>query len=360
MHVKAAASLRPELKNLLQKLPVRDVSCLGLATASLSALIPVPASAHVKWCTVTNVNDAPVPILTVLSPTFLIVLALFTTLVFLGFLLDGAVARRFPSIVTSGLAHAQQEERLVRVATGAYFICSAYAGRTILTPELQTGNPRIPVLQFAIAFALAWRPTCVLAGLGILALYAIAIEQYGAFHLTDYVFIPCLAVYLGSLSLRSRHLRAIREPVLVAGLAFSLAWTGIEKFLYPQWTSAVITMHPSIALGLPFSLVTVIAGFVEFTLAFYLVTGRGLLRLGGAGYALIFVAAMPAFGRIDVYGHLIILSILAIVALRGVTPMQNALRLTGGGLVTDSVRIVGLYAVTLIVFFISYYAMQST
>ncbi len=336
------------------------IASAATAALLLAILTPEPASAHVKWCTVTNVHDTPISIATVLSPAFLVVLAAFTSLVFLGFLLDGAVARHFPRLVGGSLAYAEQEERLVRTAAGAYFICTAYASRTILTPELHTSDQRIAVLQFAIAFALAWRPTCVLAGLGILALYVVAIRQYGAFHLTDYVFVPCLAVYCISLSIRSRRLRAIREPMLVAGLAFSLAWTAIEKFLYPQWTAAVIAMHPQVALGFPVPLVTVIAGFVEFTLAFYLVTGRGLLRLGGAGYALIFIAAMPAFGRIDVYGHLIILSILAIVVLRGATPMQDALRLTGGSLVADSARIVGFYATSLIVFFTAYYIMQQT
>ncbi len=337
-----------------------DMTRIGTPASCLPVFIPVPAAAHVKWFTVTNVHDAPVPIGSVLSPTFLVVLAAFTSLVFMGFVLDGAVSRRFPRLVASGLAYAKHEERLVRVATGAYFICTAYAGRAILTPELRTSDPLFAVLQFGIAFALIWRPTCVLAGLGVLALYAISIDRYGVFHLVDYVFFPCLALYLVSLAIRSRRLRAAREPVLVASLAFSLAWTAIEKFLYPQWTAAVIATHPSIALGLPYPLVTVIAGFVEFTLAFYLVTGRGLLRLGGAGYALIFIAAMPGFGRLDVYGHLVILSILAIVVLRGATPMQNALRLTGRGLTAEAARMVACYMSTLIGFFVAYYAMQRT
>ena len=104
----------------------------------------------------------------------------------------------------------------------------------------------------------------------------------------------------------------------------------------------------------------VIAGFVEFTLAFYLVTGRGLLRLGGLGYASIFVAAMPAFGKLDVFGHLIILAILGIVVLRGTTRMQNGLHLTGRSLMADSAWIVLLYLLSLSAFFAMYYGMQRT
>ncbi len=91
--------------------------------------------------------------------------------------------------------------------------------------------------------------------------------------MTDYVFMPCLAAYIVSLSLpaaRLARLARLREPLLVSGLAFSLAWTAIEKFLYSQWTDAVVATHPSLEIGLPLGVVVVIAGFVEFTLAFYL------------------------------------------------------------------------------------------
>ena len=69
---------------------------------------------------------------------------------------------------------------------------------------------------------------------------------------------------------------------------------------------------------------------------------------------------MPAFGRVDVYGHLIILSILAIVVLRAATPMQNATHLVGRSLVADSKRIVAFYVISLILFFSAYYATQRT
>ncbi|MBW4025560.1 MAG: hypothetical protein HIU92_21000, partial [Proteobacteria bacterium] len=277
-----------------------------------------------------------------------------------GFMLDGWIARRWPTRLTSGVAHAVIEERLVRVAAGAYFVCISDTGGVILTPELTSSALWIRVVQFAIAFFLVWRPTCILSGLGVAVLYADAIGRYGVFHLTDYVFFPCLAIYLASLSLRSSHLQRLREPLLVGGLAFSLAWTAIEKFLYPQWTAAVVAKYPSIGFGLPTPFVTTVAGFVEFTLAFYLVTGRGLLRLGGLGYALIFIAAMPAFGRLDVFGHLVIVSVLSIVVLRGATPMQDGPHLAGRGVVADSASIALLYLLSLALFFLMYYAMQRT
>ena len=323
-------------------------------------LRPDAAAAHVKWFTPTDVRTAPVPFAAVLSPTFLSVMGLFLLLLLLGFLLDSWIARRWPTWLGSGLSYAATEQRLVRAAAGAYFICGSAAGRMILTPELVTHAPWVATVQFLIAFFLVWRRTCILSGLGVLVLYLDATIRYGVFHLVDYLFLLCLAFYLASLSLRSAHLARLREPLLTGGLAFSLAWTAIEKFLYPQWTIAVIATHRSIAMGLPVTLVTVIAGFVEFTLAFYLVTGRGLLRLGGAAYAMIFLAAMPAFGSLDVFGHLVILATLTIVVLRGMTPMQQRLHLAGRGIVVDTGWIGLLYLLTLALFFAAYYAMQRT
>ena len=340
--------------------PPAVLGSAGFVLLATVLLRPGAAAAHVKWFTPTDVRTAPVPFAAVLSPTFLSVMGLFLLLLLLGFLLDGWIARRWPGWLGSGLSHAATEQRLVRAAAGAYFICASAAGRMILTPELVTHAPWVATTQFLIAFFLVWRRTCILSGLGVLVLYLDAMRRYGVFHLVDYLFLLCLAFYLASLSLRSARLAWLREPLLTGGLAFSLAWTAIEKFLYPQWTIAVIATHRSIGMGLPVTLVTVIAGFVEFTLAFYLVTGRGLLRLGGAAYAMIFLAAMPAFGGLDVFGHLVILATLTIVVLRGMTPMQQRLHLAGRGIVLDAGWIGLLYLLTLALFFAAYYAMQRT
>ena len=65
-----------------------------------------------------------------------------------------------------------------------------HGSRTLLTPELEVARSWIGPLQFAIAAAVSTRPTCILAGLGILALYADGIGKFGLFHMTDYVFFP--------------------------------------------------------------------------------------------------------------------------------------------------------------------------
>ena len=110
---------------------------------------------------------------------------------------------------------------------------------------------------------------------------------------------------------------------MTGALAFSIMWTAIEKFVYPQWTNQILQQHTSMAMGLPPALFIVIAGFVEFTLAFYLATGRGMLRLGSLVLLIVFIAAMPEFGRRDVVGHLPLVAVLG-VPLVGATQRFSA------------------------------------
>ena len=337
---------------------------LGRATirtvVAASAALPAVADAHVKWFTTTDVATPPLRLAVVLTPLFGGVLAAASGTLFCGLLLGGWIAGRWPSFTSPGTKFAPMEQRLIRAATGAYFIFVSSHGGVILTPELKSAGGWVPFVQFVAAMALIWRPTCALAGAIILLLYGYAVDRYGIFHLTDYVFFPALAFYLISLVFPSWRLAAIREPMLTGALAFSLAWTAIEKFVYPQWTFAVVATHPSIAFGLPVPFVVVVAGFVEFTLAYYLIVGRGLVRVGGAVYALIFIAAMPSFGKLDVYGHLVIVATLVITMLRGATPFQLFWHRTNGTIVADAAWITALYWIALVLFFGGYYALQTT
>lgn len=334
---------------------------VGIASGFvLLAGFPSTASAHVKWFTHANVHDATVRPSVLLSPIFAAIFAAAIVLVFAGFLLDGWIATRWPEALKLGGGMRDFEERLIRAATGAYFIFTSSVGGIILTPDLHSDAAWIPALQFGLAVCLIWRRSCIVAGTIIIFLYGYAVHRYGVFYLVDYLFMPALAVFLASLSLPWPRLTRHREVILSAGLAFSLAWTAIEKFLYPQWTDAVITTHPIIGMGEPMPWVVVIAGFIEFTLAFYMITGRGLLRIGGIGYIVVFMGAMAPFGKLDIFGHLIIVAILLITVLRGTTAMQDAFHWRGRGTVFNAAWITALYPVSMALFFAAYYALQRT
>lgn len=338
-----------------------------MAVAAYVELDPVPALAHVKWfCPVADVSRPPIGLGQALTPVFGLVCCVFLLLVFAGFLVDGMVARKWPRLASSGQHYVDTEEKLVRLAVGAFFLLlwdkgafvSWERGDAILTPELMTNTTWIGVLQFAIAVSVAWHKGCSLAAVGIFVLYAYGIVMFGLFHMTDYVFFPSIAVYLALTSIATPGARRLRVPFLSVGLAFSLMWTAIEKFVYPEWTLFILAEHPDLAAGFPRGFVAIVAGFVEFTLAFYVMTGRGLVRFGAAAYASIFIAAIPEFGHLDAVGHIPIVAILVVVGLRGASPLQRLVGVLERGPAANAAAISVLYLASLAGFFMMYYGLR--
>ena len=339
----------------------------GIAAAVLAGAMPGQAAAHVKWfCSIADVRQAPIPLRQVLTPLFGLVCCGFVLLVFAGFLLDDAVAHHWPRLASSGRLHADTEEKLVRLAAGAFFlllwdkgaVVLWERGDAILTPELMMSLRWMGALQLAIAISVAWRRTCILGAAGICILYGYGIEQFGVFHMTDYVFFPGIAAYLALVTIGKPSLTRLRVPLIAGSLAFGLMWTAIEKFVYPDWTLFVVAEHPDLAFGFPWPFVVVVAGFVEFTLAFYVMTGRGLVRVGAAGYAAIFVAAIPEFGHLDAVGHIPIIAILAVVCLRGASPLQRLMRVHACDPIARATVISACYLAALVTFFGMYYGLQ--
>ena len=341
-------------------------SLLALATVALTS---GAAAAHVKWfCTTVDVREMPKALATVASPTFWGALALFTTLVFLGFLIDGVAGRRWPRLVSCGTRFDALEERVVRIAIGAFFLLLWDKGavvpweqgsRALLTPELDVARAWIGTVQLIVALSVTTRFTCVFAAVGILVLYVDGVWKFGLFHMVDYVFFPGIAGYLALSAYATPKAVRLRMPILSGGLAFGLMWTAIEKFLYPQWTLQVVAFHPQFAFGFDPRFAVVMAAFVEFTLAYFIMTGRGLVRFGAAGYALIFLGAVPSFGHLDAVGHIPIVGILLAVCLHGCSPLQQAIRVHGLGRLKNAAAIAGVYVASLGVFFAMYYGLHA-
>lgn len=343
-----------------------SVAVAGAAAAVVASTSA--AEAHVKWfCTIVDVRRAPEALGRVLTPEFAALFALFASLVFFGFLLDGAAARRWPGLASCGSRFDRLEDALVRIAVGAFFLLLWDKGavvpweqgnRALLTPELAVSRGWIDTVQIAIAALCVTRFTCVFAALGICALYGWGIRQFGVFHMVDYVFFPGIAAYLALSSLGVPAAVRARMPILSGTLAFGLMWTAVEKFVYPTWTLNVIAAYPAVAFGFEPSFVVVAAGFVEFTLAFFIMTGRGLVRFGAAGYALIFIAAIPEFGHLDSVGHIPIVGILAAVCLHGATPLQRLCRVQSLSRVPNAAAIAGLYVGSLASVMALYYGLH--
>ncbi len=331
-------------------------TCGALLFVAAALVFPTTASAHVKWFANYDVTTRPKPFPEVATTTFFAIFAAFLAILFLGFLADGWVAKRWPRVLSAGSSFDAIHDKWVRLGTGAFLLCTWTIRLNILTPELHTQTGWIFTIQFLSALFIAWRRTCVLSALGIFALYVYGITRYGMFHMLDYVYFLGIAAYLAGISIS--RISRIRVPVMTGCLAFSIMWTAIEKLVYPQWTAQILQTHSHMTMGIPFGPFIVLAAFVEFTLAFYLATGRGMLRLGSLALLLVFVAAMPEFGRIDVVGHLPLIAILGVPLMRGSSSLQCFWHRPGLGIILNAAAVCLLYTLSLSLFFLTYYGVQ--
>ncbi len=295
------------------------------------AILTKSAEAHVKWfCGAVDVTKPPLALAAVLSPTLLVLGAASMTLVSAGGGLDTLALRRWPSLLGRGRRSEMLEEAPIRFGVGSYMVLlwarigvapwGTAGEEAVLTPELLAQAAWVGWLQLATAVMVVFRPTCPLGGLGMFALYGIGVLDYGLFHMTDYTIFVGLAGYLvlsHPFFDRRPAWQQWRVPLVAASLGFSLMWTGIEKFLYPAWAAVILTAHPIITLSFSASFVTVAAGFVEFSVAFYLLVGRSLLRVDAAIVILVLLAAVPEFGALDTVGHIPFVAMLLVLVLHG-------------------------------------------
>jgi hypothetical protein len=336
--------------------------------------VPDPAEAHVKWfCGVLDLRAPPLPLWTVLSPLFIARAVVFLMLVSAGSFLDAVITGQWPRLAAHSIRLEGAEDFIIRLGVGAYALSlwSALAvvpwakvgDGAILTPDLFDRDLLVSIIQLAVVATLTLRRTCPLAGLGLVALYGIGVARYGLFHMVDYVFFLGLAGYLilsFPYSEQLQRSRLWRVPLLAGTLGFSLMWTAIEKFLYPGWTEIVLAVHPNIAMGFPAPFVTLTAGFVEFSLAFYLVVGRTLLRPGAFLFMMIFISAIPEFGKLDAFGHLPIIAMFLVLILHGPTRLQAKLLPSSTTALRSMSSVAVLYIGSIVIMMAMYYGLQQT
>ncbi|HJS85016.1 MAG TPA: hypothetical protein VJ779_06115 [Acetobacteraceae bacterium] len=335
----------------------------AIPVAALSAiclLAPDRAYAHIKWFCPYDTTVPPLPLADVLTPSFAFIAAGFGALMFVAYVIDGIVERKgwLGSLDRALLGCEPAISVLVRASVCIFFLILWMDGRTILTPELKTTSAWVPWLQLAVAAFTLWRRTLVLAGAGIAVLYMYGVARYGAFHMLDYPIFLGLAAYLGLSAAASPFLSKLRLPVLYFNLVVTMMWGAIEKFGYPYWTFPLLATHKGLAFGMPFGLFMTVAGFVELSLAFFMLTGTALLRASCLALLLIMASAIPEFGKIDAIGHfLIIVTLIAmIIAGRSAIRLPSVIRDRG---VLASSSLLGLaYATTTVGLFAVYYGAQ--
>jgi hypothetical protein len=103
-----------------------------------------------------------------------------------------------------------------------------------------------------------------------------------------------------------------------------------------------------------------LAGFVEFGLAFVMLSSTSLLsRFTAFGLGSIFLLAIYKFGLIDAIGHLLIIAILCVLVLYGPTKGRNFLSLNSKSLWTEAYFMTGLYSLAFVTVFMAYYGLHA-
>ena len=218
----------------------------------------------------------------------------------------------------------------------------------------------IPWFQLALAVCALFRRTLPAVGVGLLLLYVLAVRTYGLFHLLDYIIFLGLGYFFTVVNIKRGKWRQSAFVVLFAGTGITLLWAAMEKFAYPQWTYPVLQSHPHMLLGMQPATYMILAGFMEFGVAFILLGAASIVgRLVALGLQLIFMLAIFKFGLLDAVGHLMIIAILFVLFVRGPTSAREILVLKEKSVWMETYFMTGLYFLAFVVIFISYYGLHS-
>ena len=332
--------------------------CLTL----LCVLLPTIAGAHIKWFYPYDLSETPRNMGDVLSPDFAALYVLSIVCIYVFFFIDRLWYRKkFLNDQLGGLVVSQNIAGwIIRGATAFLFVMLFFYGMQnnalFLTPELHTDLPFIKWAQLAMVVAVFWRVTAPVAGVGILVLYAISIRYYGVYHLIDYMFFLGLAVFLILLPLQDERWARARYVTLFASTGLTIGWGAIEKFAYPQWTYPLLHDQPFLLMGMDPAFYMTLAGFVEFNLAFILLSSASVAsRMLALCLNTVFMLAIYMFGLIDAVGHAIIIAVLVVLAVRGPTTARYFLVLPSKTLWTETYFMTGLYILMLNCLFLAYY-----
>ena len=315
-------------------------------------LTPAAAQAHVKWFCAFDVAGSPVGLLNVLCQDFEQLVALAIGMLVLGGVIEdlplGQAILRSLDRTTSILR--RHTEIIVRLVAICFFIVLGATQNVFLTPELKTDLGFVPLLQLAIAAAMISRRTLPFAALGIAALFCLAVNQYGMFHLMDYPVFLGLAAYFACIGFRRSPFDLRPLDLLRWSAAITLMWASVEKWAYPQWTFPIFVDHPGMSLGIDIAYYMQAAGVVEFTLAFALLGSSLVRRCAAIILAAMFIGAIGEFGIIDAVGHSCIIAVmLAVLADNARAPVRrHAIFLTPIG-----------YSATLAASLVAYYGLHT-
>lgn len=280
-------------------------------------LAPQLAQAHVKWFSNYRYDQKPLSFSELNTATFWSLLLLSAVTIGALVILNFSLGRWRPYRRLNDWlgSYADQAPLIIRVFAGASHLLAWQAG-AMIAPELKLLSPWVGGFQYLIALMLLFRATTPIAGLGMVAVYLIAISQYGLFHLLDYVAYLAVGYYLIVAYARQSKVRATGIPALYAGLGFTLCWVALEKFFYPGWGLQVLQQAQPLTMGLDPHFFLMGCAFVEFCLGYLLIICV-LERPLALTITLVFFTTTSFFGKTELVGHNLIHGILIVFILVG-------------------------------------------
>jgi hypothetical protein len=323
---------------------------------------------HVKWFAPFDVHAAPRPVGEVLSGTFIKFFLASVIGVAVFFWADRTVYRRkLLAALDRRLRRLDDFSILILRLSAAVFLLSVFVLYQVkgvsfyITPELSTTARFVPWLQLALAICALIRPALPAVGVGLLVLFAFAVHDYGVFHLLDYMIFLGLGYFFVVANINRGKWRQSGFVVLYAATGITLLWAAMEKFGYPEWSYALLAAHSDMLLGMSPQTYMMLAGFLEFGLAFVLLGAASIAgRVIAVGLQGIFMLAIFKFGLLDAIGHLMIIAILTVLFVRGPTSAREILVLREKSVAMEAYFMTGLYFLAFVMVFIAYYGLHAT
>lgn len=326
------------------------------------------ANAHVKWFSPYDTSAAPLgiePVITI--PYFGLVFFLSVVFIFFMVFVDTKTQsiNRYINIVRYKQLKQLPEDFVYRVFTLTlivFFACVWTVGDVVLTPELKHSSHWVSAIQVMIIAALMIRKTAKYAGFGIFALWVYGVSKYGLFHLADYMIFLGIAFFMIIGDQKSQYkVSAISFFVLYLLISWTLQWASVEKWVYPGWSYPLLESKPYLTMGFNKEIFMVMAGFVEFTLAFLLLvlTGTGFV-VTALALAGVFILAIVDFGKIDAIGHLAIIVALLVMVIKGPCKLNFMFASLADKPFLRAQKVTVCYVVSLAFFVTIYYGTQFT
>jgi hypothetical protein len=321
----------------------------------------------VKWFAPFDVNAPPKPIGEVLNGQFVKFFLASAVAVCACFWADRTAYRRgVLRALDARLKRLDDLSILILRLSAAIFLIAvwvwylAYGTAFYITPELRAHSAYVPWLQLALALCALFRRTLPAVGLGIFALYGLALRDYSLFHLLDYMIFVGLGYFFTVATIKRGNWRKSGFIVLFAATGITLLWAAMEKFAYPEWSYAMLRLHPDMLMGLQPETFMLLAGFVEFSVAFVLLGAASIAgRVVALAFQAIFMLAIFEFGLLDAIGHLMIIAILFVLFMRGPTSAREILVLREKSVAMEIYFMMGLYFLAFVMIFIAYYGLHA-